>query len=82
MAEKKKRGFLSKLGFKSKAEKLAEEAAAKAEAQQRVDAQMAERMAAINAAALASAGKHDATCEKRRAAVCGGAYCSTRGTYS
>ena len=59
MAEKKKRGFLSKLGFKSKAEKLAEEAAAKAEAQQRVDAQMAERMAAINAAALASARKQD-----------------------
>ena len=50
---------MSKLGFKSKAEKLAEEAAAKAEAQQRVDAQMAERMAAINAAALASARKQD-----------------------
>ena len=60
MAEKKKkRGFLSKLGFKSKAEKLAEEAAAKAAAQQRVDEQMAERMAAINAAALASARQQD-----------------------
>jgi len=59
LAEKKKRGFLSKLGFKSKADKLAEEAAAKAAAQQRVDEQMAERMAAINAAALASARKQD-----------------------
>ncbi len=59
MAEKKKKGFLSKLGFKSKADKLAEEAAAKAAAQQRVDEKMAERMAAINAAALASARKQD-----------------------
>jgi fused signal recognition particle receptor len=58
MAEKKK-GFLSKLGFKSKADKLAEEAAAKAAAQQRVDEKMAARMAAINAAALASARKQD-----------------------
>jgi len=59
LAEKKKKGFLSKLGFKSKAEKLAEEAAAKAAAQQRVDEKMAARMAAINAAALASARKQD-----------------------
>ena len=59
MAEKKKKGFLSKLGFKSKADKLAEEAAAKAAAQQRVDEKMAERMAAINAAALASAREQD-----------------------
>jgi fused signal recognition particle receptor len=60
MAEKKKKkGFLSKLGFKSKADKLAEEAAAKAEAQQLVDEKMAQRMAAINAAALASARKQD-----------------------
>lgn len=59
MAEKKKKGFLSKLGFKSKAEKLAEEAAAKAAAQQKVDEKMAARMAAINAAALASARKQD-----------------------
>jgi len=59
LAEKKKKGFLSKLGFKSKADKLAEEAAAKAAAQQRVDEKMAERMAAINAAALASARKQD-----------------------
>ena len=58
MAEKKK-GFLSKLGFKSKADKLAEEAAAKAAAQQRVDEKMAARMAAINAAALASAREQD-----------------------
>lgn len=62
MAEKKK-GFLSKLGFKSKADKLAEEAAAKAaeqaQAQARVDAQMAARMAAINAAALKSAREQD-----------------------
>ena len=59
MAEKKKKGFLSKLGFKSKADKLAEEAAAKAEAQQLVDEKMAARMAAINAAALASAREQD-----------------------
>ena len=59
MAEKKKRGFLSKLGFKSKDDKLAEEAAARAAAQEQVDEQMAQRMAAINAAALASARKQD-----------------------
>ncbi len=59
MAEKKKRGFLSKLGFKSKDEKLAEEAAARAAAQEQIDQEMAERMAAINAAALASARKQD-----------------------
>ncbi len=60
MAEKKK-GFLSKLGFKTKADKLAEEAAAKAAAQQLVDEKMAARMAAINAAALASAREQDET---------------------
>ena len=59
MAEKKKKGFLSKLGFKSKADKLAEDAAAKAAAQQLVDEKMAARMAAINAAALASARQQD-----------------------
>ena len=59
MAEKKKRGFLSKLGFKSKDEKLAEEAAARAAAQEQIDQDMAARMAAINAAALASARKQD-----------------------
>ena len=59
MAEKKKKGFLSKLGFKSKADKLAEEAAAKAAAPQLVDEKMAAKMAAINAAALASAREQD-----------------------
>ncbi|WP_017932299.1 signal recognition particle-docking protein FtsY [Robiginitomaculum antarcticum] len=56
---KKKRSFLSKLGFKSKDEKRAEEAAERAAAQQRVDSQMAARMAAINAAALKSAREQD-----------------------
>ena len=57
---KKKKGFLSRaFGFKSKADKQAEEAAKRAEAQQRVDADMAERMAAINAAALKSAREQD-----------------------
>ncbi len=59
MAEKKKRGFLSKLGFKSKDEKRAEEAAARAAAQEQIDQEMAARMAAINAAALSSARKQD-----------------------
>ncbi len=59
MAEKKKKGFLSKLGFKSKADKLAEAAAEKAAAQKLVDEKMAAKMAAINAAALASARKQD-----------------------
>ncbi|WP_409432960.1 signal recognition particle-docking protein FtsY [Litorimonas sp. RW-G-Af-16] len=57
--EKKKRGFLSKLGFKSKEEKLAEEAANRAAQQKLVDDQMAARMAAINAAALKSAREQD-----------------------
>lgn len=59
MAEKKKRGFLSKIGFKSKDEALAAEAAARAAQQQLIDDQMAARMAAINAAALASARAQD-----------------------
>ena len=59
MAEKKKRGFLSKLGFKSKEDKLAEAAAEKAAQQKLVDEQMAARMAAINAAALKSAREQD-----------------------
>lgn len=59
MAEKKKRGFLSKLGFKSKEEKQALEAAERAAQQKQVDEQMAARMAAINAAALASARAQD-----------------------
>ena len=57
--EKKKRGFLSKLGFKSKEEKLAEKAAEQAAAQAQVDEQMAARMASINAAALRSAREQD-----------------------
>ena len=60
MAEKKKKGFLSKLGFKSKEDKLAEEAAARAAQQQLVDEAMAARMATINAAALKSARVQDA----------------------
>ncbi len=62
MAEekKKKRGFLSKLGFKSKDDKKAEAAAERAAKQQLVDEQMAARMAAINAAALKSAREQDA----------------------
>ncbi len=64
MAEKKKkRGFLSKLGFKSKEEKLAEEAAERAAKQQLVDQEMAARMAAINAAALKSARIQDETAQ-------------------
>jgi len=61
MAEekKKKRGFLSKLGFKSKEDKLAEAAAEKAAKQKLVDEQMAARMVAINAAALKSAREQD-----------------------
>jgi len=57
--KKKKRGFLSKLGFKSKDDKKAEEAAERAAKQQLVDEQMAARMAAINAAALKSARHQD-----------------------
>lgn len=59
MADKKKRGFLSKLGFKSKDETLAAEAAERAAQQRLIDDQMAARMAAINAAALASARVQD-----------------------
>ena len=57
--KKKKRGFLSKLGFKSKEDKLAEAAAEKAAQQKLVDEQMAARMAAINVAALKSAREQD-----------------------
>lgn len=64
MAEKKKRGFLSKLGFKSKDETLAAEAAERAAQQQLIDDQMAARMAAINAAALASARAQDVGAKK------------------
>jgi len=58
--KKKKVGFFKRaFGFKSKEEKLAEAAALKAEQQAEVDAQMAERMAAINAAALKAARQQD-----------------------
>jgi fused signal recognition particle receptor len=58
--KKKKKGFFSKaFGLKSKDEKLAEAAALKAEQAAEVDRQMAERMAAINAAALKSAREQD-----------------------
>ena len=58
--KKKKKGFFSKaFGLKSKEEKLAEAAALKAEQAAEVDRQMAERMAAINAAALKSAREQD-----------------------
>ena len=60
MVEKsKKGGFLSKLGFKSKDEKRAFEAAQKAAQQKQIDEKMAARMAAINAAALKSAREQD-----------------------
>ena len=61
--EKKKRGFLSKLGFKSKEDKLAEAAAERAAKQQLIDQDMAARMAAINAAALKSARVQDDTAQ-------------------
>ncbi|NNC38345.1 MAG: signal recognition particle-docking protein FtsY [Acidimicrobiales bacterium] len=58
--KKKKKGFFAKaFGLKSKEEKLAEAAALKAEQAAEVDRQMAERMAAINAAALKSAREQD-----------------------
>jgi len=58
--KKKKGGFFKRaFGFKSKEEKLAEAAAIKAEQQAEVDAGMAERMAAINAAALKAAREQD-----------------------
>ncbi len=60
MAEENKGGFLKKIfGGKSKAEKLAAEAAERAAKQKLVDEQMAARMAAINAAALKSAREQD-----------------------
>ena len=58
--KKKKGGFFKRaFGLKSKEDKLAEAAALKAEQQAEVDAQMAERMAAINAAALKAARAQD-----------------------
>lgn len=57
---KKKKGFFARaFGRKSKDEKIAEEAALKAEKQAGIDHRMAERMAAINAAALKSAREMD-----------------------
>ena len=57
---KKKKGFFARaFGRKSKDEKIAEEAALKAEKQEGIDRRMAERMAAINAAALKSAREMD-----------------------
>ena len=61
--KKKKRGFLSKLGFKSKDDTLAEEAAERAAKQQLIDKEMAARMASINAAALKSARVQDDTAQ-------------------
>ncbi|MCF6275439.1 MAG: signal recognition particle-docking protein FtsY [Robiginitomaculum sp.] len=58
--KKKKGGFFKRaFGFKSKEDKLAEAAALKAEQQAEVDAQMAARMVAINAAALKAARVQD-----------------------
>lgn len=58
--KKKKGGFFKRaFGLKSKEEKLAEATAIKAEQQALVDTQMAERMAAINAAALKAAREQD-----------------------
>ncbi|MEE9271938.1 MAG: signal recognition particle-docking protein FtsY [Robiginitomaculum sp.] len=59
--EKKKKGgfFKRTFGLKSKEDKLAEAAALKAKQQAQVDAQMAKRMAAINAAALKAAREQD-----------------------
>ena len=59
MSDKKKRSWLSRLGFKSKEEKLALEAARKAEEDKIIDAKMAEKMAVINAAALKASHQED-----------------------
>ena len=59
MSDKKKRSWLSRLGFKSKEEKLALEASKKAEEEKIIDSKMAEKMALINAAALKASHKED-----------------------
>jgi len=59
VSDKKKRSWLSRLGFKSKEEKLALEAARKAEEDKIIDAKMAEKMAVINAAALKASHQED-----------------------
>ena len=58
MSDKKKRSWLSRLGFKSKEEKLALEASKKAEEEKIIDSKMAEKMALINAAALKAESKN------------------------
>ena len=59
MSNKKKRSWLSRLGFKSKEEKLALEASKKAEEDKIIDSKMAEKMAVINAAALKASHQED-----------------------
>ena len=59
MSDKKKRSWLSRLGFKSKEEKLALEASKKAEENKIIDSKMAEKMAVINAAALKASHQED-----------------------
>ena len=59
MSDKKKRSWLSRLGFKSKEEKLALEASKKAEEDKIIDSKMAEKMAIINAAALKASHQED-----------------------
>ena len=59
MSDKKKRSWLSRLGFKTKEEKLALEASKKAEENKIIDSKMAEKMAVINAAALKASHQED-----------------------
>ena len=59
MSDKKKRSWLSRLGFKTKEEKLALEASKKAEEDKIIDSKMAEKMAVINAAALKASHQED-----------------------
>ncbi|MBT5836152.1 MAG: signal recognition particle-docking protein FtsY [Hellea sp.] len=59
MSDKKKRSWLSRLGFKSKEEKLALEASKKAEEEKIIDSKMAEKMALINSAALKASHQED-----------------------
>jgi fused signal recognition particle receptor len=59
VSDKKKRSWLSRLGFKSKEEKLALEASKKAEEEKIIDSKMAEKMALINAAALKASHQED-----------------------
>jgi fused signal recognition particle receptor len=59
VSDKKKRSWLSRLGFKTKEEKLALEASKKAEENKIIDSKMAEKMAVINAAALKASHQED-----------------------